>query len=110
PGSGRALLTLRPVPPHPFLRLWHHARRHRARLVLAAAMSTVNKVCDVVPELLIGVAIDVVVRGEASFVSSLFGISDHFDQLLLLAALNVLAWLLESLTDYLAHVLWRGLA
>ncbi|HRE00933.1 MAG TPA: ABC transporter ATP-binding protein [Ilumatobacteraceae bacterium] len=96
--------------PHPFVRLWHHARNHRRRLVLAGVMSTINKACDVVPELLIGVAIDVVVRGNTSFLSSLFGVSDRFDQLLLLAALNIGAWLLESLTDFLAHVLWRNLA
>ena len=77
---------------------------------MASVLSTVNKVCDVVPELLIGVAIDVIVRGEDSFLSSVFGVSDRFDQLVVLAVLNVGAWLLESLTDYLAHVLWRGLA
>jgi ATP-binding cassette subfamily B protein len=95
---------------HPFLRLWHHASAHRARLVGAAVLSSFNKVCDVVPELLIGVAIDVIVRGQDSFLASLFGIDDRFDQLLLLAACNVGAWLLESLSDYLAHVQWRGLA
>ena len=75
---------------------------------LAATFSVLNKVCDVVPELLIGVAIDVVVA--ATILSSVFGVSDRFDQLVVLAVLNVGAWLLESLTDYLAHVLWRGLA
>src|SRR5690349_22000528 len=77
---------------------------------MAAVFSTVNKICDIVPELLIGVAIDVIVRGESSFLSSAFGIEDRFDQLLVLAGLNAIAWLLESLTDYIAHVLWRGLA
>jgi ATP-binding cassette subfamily B protein len=98
------------VPSDPIRRLWHHARRHRPRLVLAAVFSTIKKVCDVVPELLIGAAIDVIVRGDDSFVSSLLGIGDRFDQLLVLAALNVVAWVLESLSDYVAHVLWRGLA
>jgi len=98
------------VSTHPFLRLWRHARRHRPRLVLAAVFSTLNKVCDIVPELLIGIAIDVIVRGEDSFLSSIFDISDRFDQLVLLAALNAVAWVFESLTDYIAHVLWRGLA
>jgi len=79
-------------------------------MVLAAVLSTINKVCDIVPELLIGVAIDVIVRGDDSFISSLLGISDRFDQLLALAGLNIVAWILESLTDYLAHVVWRGLA
>jgi len=79
-------------------------------MILAAVMSTVNKVCDIVPELLIGVAIDVIVRGEDSFLSSLFDVTDRFDQLVVLAVLNAGAWILESLTDYVAHVLWRGLA
>lgn len=95
---------------HPFIRLWRHAAAHRKRMVLAAVFSTINKVCDVVPELLIGVAIDVIVRGEDSFMSSLFGIDGRAEQLYVLAGLNIVAWLLESLTDYLAHVLWRNLA
>ena len=96
--------------PHPFMRLWAHARRQRKRMILAAVLSTINKACDVVPELLIGVAIDVIVRGEDSFLASVFDVQDRFDQLLILAGLNIIAWLVESLTDYLAHVLWRGLA
>ncbi|MCO5312445.1 MAG: ABC transporter ATP-binding protein/permease [Microthrixaceae bacterium] len=95
---------------HPFMRLWHHARRHRSRLVLAAFFSTFNKACDVAPELLIGVAIDVVVRGDTSMLSRVVGVTDRFDQLLVLAALNVAVWILESLSDYIAHLLWRGLA
>jgi ATP-binding cassette subfamily B protein len=79
-------------------------------MVLAAVFSTINKFCDVVPELLIGVAIDVIVRGESSFLSEIFGVTDRFDQLLILAGLNAVAWVLESLSDYVAHVLWRGLA
>jgi ATP-binding cassette subfamily B protein len=98
------------VSTHPFIRLWHHARNHRGRMVLAAVFSTINKFCDIVPELLIGVAIDVIVRGESSFLSEIFGVTDRFDQLLVLAGLNAVAWLLESLSDYIAHVLWRGLA
>jgi ATP-binding cassette subfamily B protein len=98
------------VSTHPFIRLWHHARNHRGRIVLAAVFSTINKFCDIVPELLIGVAIDVIVRGESSFLADIFGVTDRFDQLLILAGLNAVAWLLESLSDYIAHVLWRGLA
>jgi ATP-binding cassette subfamily B protein len=79
-------------------------------MVAAAVLSTVNKVCDVVPELLIGVAIDVIVRADESFLSSAFGVEGRKDQLTLLAVLNVGAWILESLTDYGAHVLWRNLA
>lgn len=98
------------IGPHPFARLWRHAEAHRGRLVLASVMSTINKAFDVVPELLIGVAIDVVVRGDTSVIASAFGIADRFEQLIVLGVLNALAWIGESLSDYAAHVLWRGLA
>jgi ATP-binding cassette subfamily B protein len=73
-------------------------------------MSTVNKVADVVPELLIGAAVDVVVRGEDSWVGSLLGIESRYTQLAWLAAINVVVWVIESASQYVADVLWRGLA
>ena len=95
----------------PLRRLWRHAsRHHRRRIVAASIFSTVNKAADVAPELLIGAAIDVVVRGEDSWIAQLFGIDDRFDQLLVLAVINVVVWVIESATDYAAHILWRNLA
>jgi len=73
-------------------------------------MSVVNKVMDVIPELIIGAAIDVVVRGDSSFVAGVLGVEDRFAQLGWLAVLNVGVWVLESASDYAAQVLWRGLA
>ncbi len=46
---------------HPLLRLWRRAGHHRPRVIYATVMSSLNKVFDVVPELLIGAAVDVVV-------------------------------------------------
>ncbi len=89
--------------------LLRYARGHRSRVLLATLYSVLNKVFDVVPEILIGVAIDVVVRREASFVASM-GISDPFQQVLLLGALSVLVWALESLFEFLHLVAWRNLA
>jgi len=91
-------------------RLWRYAGGHRRALVWAAVCTTIQKVADVGPELLIGAAVDVIVRGEGSFVSSLFGMDDRFTQLLLIAAVNVVVWLVESSFDYLASVGWRNLA
>lgn len=65
---------------------------------------------DVAPEILIGVAIDVVVRGKDSFVSTQFGIEDRWNQLLILGVLNAIVWILESLFGYLAALSWRGIA
>ena len=61
---------------HPFVRLWLHARRTGADGA-AAVLSSINKACDVVPELLIGVAIDVIVRGQTRSSRSCSGSTDR---------------------------------
>lgn len=94
----------------PLEELWRRYRRYRRRLVLAIVLSTVNKVADVVPELLIGAAVDVVVRGDDSFVGDVLGVDSRFAQLGWLAAINVVVWIIESGSQYLAAVTWRGLA
>ncbi|MBM9460329.1 ABC transporter ATP-binding protein [Nocardioides sp. zg-536] len=90
--------------------LWQRYRRYRSRFVLAVVLSTINKVADIVPELLIGAAVDVVVRGADSFVGELLGVESRHAQLGWLAAINVVVWIVESLTEYAAAVTWRGLA
>ncbi len=77
---------------------------------MAVVWTTLNKIADVFPELLIGAAVDVVVRGSDSFLATTFGIEDTFTQLLVLAAINVVVWVIESITDYLAATSWRRLA
>jgi len=91
------------------LRLLRYARGFRRRIVLASVCSVLNKLFDVMPEILIGIAIDVVVRGKASFVAEL-GIPDPKWQLGLLAGITFLVWAFESLFEYLYLVLWRNLA
>mgnify|MGYP001413435844 CR=1 FL=1 len=94
----------------PLRELWRHAGHHRSRVVLATVFSVLNKVCDVAPELLIGAAVDVVVNEDRSFIGRLFGVEDRVDQLSVLAAVTVLVWVLESITDYIADLTWRNLA
>lgn len=94
----------------PLRQLWRHARRHRPRIVLACVFSVLNKICDVAPELLIGVAVDVVVNQEESLVGRITGIESRESQLYLLAAVTIVVWVLESVTDYIADLLWRNLA
>ncbi|WP_022927602.1 ABC transporter ATP-binding protein [Patulibacter americanus] len=95
---------------HPLKRLWRRSTAFRPRIVLAVVSTVLNKLFDIAPELLIGVAIDVVVRTEDSFVSRLLGIEDRETQLYVLAAVTVVAWVLESSSQYLADRLWRGLS
>jgi ATP-binding cassette subfamily B protein len=94
---------------HPLRRLFQHARAYRRDVILASTFSVLNKFFDVLPEVLIGVAVDVVVNRKASFLAR-FGWSEPHAQLLLLAALTVLIWVLESLFEYLYVVRWRNLA
>ena len=95
--------------PHPLQRLIAFARPYRRNAVLASIFSVLNKFFDVLPELLIGVAVDVVVNQRASFLARL-GVADPMNQLWLLVALTVLIWVCESSFEYLYALKWRGLA
>ncbi|MFO1495127.1 MAG: ABC transporter ATP-binding protein [Lysobacterales bacterium] len=97
------------MPVHPLRRLYRYAHPHRARAWRASLYSALNKFFDVLPELLIGVAVDVVVNQRASFLAKL-GVVEPMTQLWLLTALTALIWGLESLFEYLYAVQWRGLA
>lgn len=94
---------------HPLRRLYGYARAYRRNAVLGTVYSVLNKIFDVLPELLIGVAIDVVVNREDSFIAR-FGIVDPMDQLVALTAITIAIWVLESLFEYLLALKWRGLA
>lgn len=98
-----------PAAPHPLRRLLGYARGYRRDMALASVYSVANKFFDVLPEILIGVAVDVVVNQKASFLARL-GVVDPKDQLILLALLTIVIWLAESITEYLYEVKWRNLA
>jgi len=91
------------------LRLLRYARGYRRRIWLASLCSVLNKLFDVMPEILIGMAIDVVVRQERSFLAD-FGISEPFNQMLFLGVLTILVWAFESLFQFFLQVLWRNLS
>ena len=94
---------------HPLRRLLAFARPYRRDALLASLYSILNKFFDVLPELLIGVAVDVVVNKRASFLARM-GIADPMYQLWLLVALTIAVWVFESLFEYLYALKWRGLA
>jgi ATP-binding cassette, subfamily B, bacterial len=94
---------------HPLRRLMGYARGYRRDMLLATAYSVLNKFFDVLPELLIGIAVDVVVNQKASFVARL-GLVDPKQQLILLTVLTIVIWLGESFFEYLYSLKWRGLA
>lgn len=93
----------------PLTRLIRYARGYRRQTILASTCSILNKVFDLAPPVLIGMAVDVVVQQENSFFGDL-GITDPATQLLILGAITVVIWGLESVFQYLYSVLWRNLA
>ena len=93
----------------PFRRLLTFMRPHRGTVRLATFCSIVNKIWDLAPPLLIGLAVDVVVLKEESTLAGL-GVVDPWHQLVALSVLTFLIWGLESLFEYFYGVLWRNLA
>jgi ATP-binding cassette subfamily B protein len=93
----------------PLVRLWRYATGHRAQVIRASAWSIINKALDIAPPFLIGLAVDVVVNQENSFLAQ-FGIEDPRAQLVVLAVITFVVWVLESLFEYLHGVEWRNLA
>ncbi|MEC7977087.1 MAG: ABC transporter ATP-binding protein [Candidatus Thermoplasmatota archaeon] len=93
----------------PISRLLAHTKNHRSTMWLATLFSILNKIFDLAPPLLIGAAVDVVVKREESALSD-FGYSDPKEQLILLSILTIIIWVFESLFEYIYGVLWRNLA
>jgi len=94
---------------HPLMRLLSHLRHYRGLVLLASLCSVLNKVWDLAPPVLIGMAIDVVAAREDSFLAQM-GYPDVYDQLYILTGITVVIWVLESMFQYFYAVLWRNLA
>jgi ATP-binding cassette subfamily B protein len=93
----------------PLGRLWRHAIGHRRQVVMAATWSVLNKAMDIAPPMLIGTAVDIVVRKENSVLAG-FGVTTPRSQIVVLAGITFVIWALESLFEYLLGVAWRNLA
>ena len=94
---------------HPLLQLISYMKPFRGKIRLATLFSVLNKLFDLAPPILIGAAVDIVVKGEESLISRL-GYPDPFQQLLLLAAVTAVVWIFESIFQYLFEIYWRDLA
>ena len=93
----------------PFLRLLKAVRSHSTTVRLASLCSILNKIWDLAPPLLIGVAVDVVVEREDSLLAG-WGLVDPWHQLIALSIATFVIWGLESVFEYLYGILWRNLA
>ena len=89
--------------------LFAYSQQQKTKVKRGIVYSVLNKLFDLAPPVLIGVAIDIVVEGNESFLASL-GVGDRRRQLVILAILTFIIWGLESLFDYLSAVTWRGIS
>lgn len=94
---------------HPLKRLINYSHNYRKQIWLATAYSILNKVFDLAPPALIGIAVDVVVKQQDSVIAR-WGVRDVFEQFLILSILTVIVWILESVFEYAHARLWRNLA
>lgn len=103
-------MTVAPtVRPSPLRQLLAFARPYRRDITWATVYSVLNKLFDVLPELLIGVAVDVVVNRKDSFLARQ-GLIEPTAQLYALVALTIVVWMCESFFEYRYALRWRGLA
>ncbi|MEL6457135.1 MAG: ABC transporter ATP-binding protein [Cyanobacteria bacterium J06621_15] len=94
---------------HPLKRLLDYGHDYRKKIWLAVVCSILNRLFDLAPPVLIGFAVDIVVKQENSIIAS-WGITDIFWQFLILSFLTVIVWVLESVFEYALETLWRNLA
>ena len=89
--------------------LFNYALEQGTKVRRGIIYSILNKIFDLAPPILIGIAIDIVVEGSDSFIGNL-GYSDRRQQLIILAVLTFIIWGLESAFDYIAAVTWRNIS
>lgn len=102
-------MTVTSTSPHPLQRLLSYGRAYRRQIWLASLCSVLNKIFDLAPPVLIGLAVDVVVKQQDSLIAS-WGIATIRGQFIVLSILTFLIWGLESAFEYAYEWLWRNLA
>ena len=92
-----------------FRRFLKYATPWKSKIILSSIYSILNKLFDIAPEILLGIAVDLVVNQNNSIISKL-GFESIQSQILILAITTFLIWAFESLFQYLYSISWRNLA
>ncbi len=92
-----------------FRRFLGYAKKWKKRIVVSSIYSILNKLFDIAPEILIGVAVDLVVNKQDSIIAN-FGFESIESQITILAIATFLIWAFESFFQYLYSISWRNLA
>ena len=84
---------------HSFKRFLKYAKPWRPEIYLSSIYSILNKLFDIAPEILIGIAVDLVVQKNDSIIAK-FGFETIQSQIAVLAIATFLIWVFESLFQY----------
>lgn len=79
-------------------------------IIVATILSIISTIFDILPEILIGFAVDIIVYQKESFLSTYLGISDIFHQFILLGGITFFVWIIEASFEYAFSLKWRRLA
>ncbi|BDI14213.1 ABC transporter ATP-binding protein [Nostoc cf. commune SO-36] len=93
----------------PLQRLLNYGDKYRPQIFQATTYSVINTILDLAPPWLIGVAVDILVQQQDSFIAK-FGIKEVVWQFALLSLITIIVWIFESLSQYAYDRLWRNLA
>ena len=94
---------------HPFIRLLNYASAYKRRVAMATIYSVLGKLFDIMPPVLIGMAVDIVVQRQDSLLGRI-GVRDLSAQLIILGVVTLIVWTLESVFGYVQRIYWRNLA
>ncbi|AFY70149.1 Xenobiotic-transporting ATPase [Thalassoporum mexicanum PCC 7367] len=93
----------------PLKRLLAYASNYNRQIQLASLCSILNKLFDLAPPVLIGIAVDTVVKQQDSLLAN-YGLTSVSSQLIALAMISLVIWAFESIFEYAFARLWRNLA
>lgn len=91
------------------MKLFNYSRRYRTDVYLGMLYSVLNKLFDIMPEVLIGVAVDIIVKQHDSLLAYI-GIKNVISQIIVLGVITAIIWILESTFQYLYSLKWCFLA
>jgi ATP-binding cassette subfamily B protein len=93
----------------PLQRLLNYGQKYRGQIYQASVYSVINTVLDLAPPWLVGIAVDILVQKQDSWIAK-FGIKEVLWQFAVLSFITIIIWVFESLSQYAYDRLWRDVA
>jgi ATP-binding cassette subfamily B protein len=92
----------------PLVRLFRYAKPYRFRIFIASLSAILNTLFDLLPDVLIGFAVDVVVNKQDSWIAK-FGFTDVKTQVVIMGFAALFTYVLTAVTEFMYLYFWRNL-